>query len=198
MHTFKKFTLLSCIHLYRAGQTLHVGDLEEEDAVNYLLQKLPSSHYNGHIPDMNIETASYVYGILGGRIQHLKMFKDHYYRGHTIQKALNVLTSREREKFSRESEIPRMWKAITLLRGCSGESIPLSEMLRSVPKETVNDLVDCDIFMFERSQLGILVRFQSPLTKYTVEKMDIEYLGRMDKLKAKDCWWKTVMHFIKS
>ena len=174
----------------RAGHTLYVGDLEREDAVKYLIQKQPTLNSAESQADISIETASQVYEVLGGRIQHLKTFKTHYYCGYSSEKALNVLKSREREKFNRESDIPKFWKAVSIIQRNPVESLPLTEMLRHVPKETIIDLVDCDILMFERSPIGTLVKFQSPLTKHTVLQMDAEYNETMQRLKSVAFWEK--------
>ena len=172
-------------HYSRAAPPIFVGELSREESIQFLgsprfMENQPTS------PKFSMprDEAERVYELLGGLVHLLIVFKRDWIRGLPFDQNAEEFKDREREKFLHVSRSPMSWNIISLLRSAPNNSILMSKLIRDTNISDVEALARQNIIKYVREPSGIVVTFQSTLTKNVVDDLETAY-GKLAQ-SAKD------------
>lgn len=163
----------------RAATPIIVGDLTNEEAIEYLLVSkfMENSDSTEEEDAMPLQVAERIVDLVGGRMHHLIVCKRSWVTGRPIGETVEDLMSREREKFVCVSRNPSLWNVIARLRQAPEKTLLLSKLIRETSEEAVTLLAKQDILRYgRRDGRGTTVQFQSKLTERAVEQLEMAYV----------------------
>ena len=163
----------------RASVPIFIGDLSREEAISYL----GSTRFMENEPEspsfsMPSDDAGRVVDLVGGHLHHLIIFKRDWIRGVPFDDTAEELKNREREKFLHVSRSPSRWKVISTLRAAPEKTMLLSKLIKETDSKGVESLAKQNMIRFIRDTKGIVVTFQSTLTKNVVDEFESAYLSQ--------------------
>ena len=94
----------------RAATPLNIGDLSENEAVDFLTSPGVLDCDKNTEPMMDVEAAKHIHRIVGGRMLHLVTFKHECKDGTPLAHTLKRLKEKETEKLLQVAGHPSMWK----------------------------------------------------------------------------------------
>jgi len=161
----------------RAHSPILMPDMSREDAIKFLMMPnfMESPLEEGLKDAMSLECAEKVYDLVGGRIVHLVTFKREFVFGISFDRTIERVKDREREKFIHVSRSPKVWNVVSALRKSPEKCMKLSKIIKATSEEDVATLARHNIIRYDRHRIGVLVRFQSPLTESVVDELERAY-----------------------
>jgi len=161
----------------RAASPVVMPDMSREDAIKFLMMPnfMESPIEGGKANAMTLERAENVFNLVGGRIVHLIAFKRDFVLDIRFGVTAEHLKDREREKFISVSRTPAVWVVVSALRNAPGKCLKLSKIIKSSSEKDVGILARHNIIRYDRDRVGVLVKFQSPLTERVVDELQRAY-----------------------
>ena len=145
---------------------IYVADLTHTEAVEYLTSSSAESDASLRI---SRDVAENVYELVGGRMQHLTMVKQHLYRRtQSFDDIRTTLVDKEKEKFVGIGKSANFWKFMTYLMDARNKNCYQSDVTSRFSEHVLHECIRRGIVRLERSDAGFLVTFHSKLTESAV------------------------------
>ena len=156
----------------RAASPIHIGDLNEDEAKQFLTTTdFLESDFPVKDP-MDQEDAEKIVDLVGGRLHHLIAFKKDHLNGVDKTITARELRYREREKFLAASQVPSQWKVIDILCASPKKTMKMSDLAQQTSPEDVQALLESNIIKIERRGRGLAATFESRLAERVAEEFE--------------------------